>query len=46
MIALCGVFIVTVLSGLVAVTGGNGLILMPSLLIMNYNVREVMVLVQ
>ncbi len=46
MIALCAVFIVTVLSGLVAVTGGNGLILMPSLLILNYDIKEVMVLVR
>lgn len=46
MIALCSVFIVTVLSGLVAVTGGNGLILMPSLLILNYDIKEVMVLIR
>lgn len=46
MIALLGVFTVTVISGLVAVTGGNGLILMPSLLMMNYDIKEVMVLVR
>lgn len=46
MLALCSVFIVTVISGLVAVTGGNGLILMPSLLIMDYDIKEVMVLIR
>lgn len=46
MLALFGVFIVTIISGLVAVTGGNGLILMPSLLMMNYDIKEVMVLIR
>jgi len=30
----------------VAVTGGNGLILMPSLLMMNYDLKQIMVLVR
>jgi uncharacterized membrane protein YfcA len=46
MLALFAVFVVTVISGLVAVTGGNGLILMPSLLMMNYDIKEVMVLIR
>ena len=40
------IFIVTLISGLVAITGGNGLILMPSLLIVGLNIKEILVLVR
>jgi uncharacterized membrane protein YfcA len=40
------VFIVTLLSGIVAVTGGNGLILMPALMILDFNIKEVLILVR
>ena len=46
MFILIAVFIVTVISGLVAVTGGNGLILMPTLLMMNFDIKEIMVLIR
>ncbi len=40
------VFILTLISGLIAVTGGNGLILMPALLLLDFNIKEVMVLIR
>lgn len=39
-------FVITLVSGLVSVTGGNGLILMPGLLMANLDIKEVMVLVR
>ena len=44
--ALVIVFILTVVSGLVAVTGGNGLILMPALLMMDFDIKQILVLVR
>ncbi len=40
------VFILTVASGLVAVTGGNGLILMPALLMLDFDIKQILVLVR
>jgi uncharacterized membrane protein YfcA len=46
MVWLLLVFGVTLISGLVSVTGGNGLILMPALLMLNYDIKEIMVVVR
>lgn len=40
------VFLIVLLAGLISVTGGNGLIIMPSLLILGYDIKEVLVLVR
>lgn len=40
------VFILTTLSGLISVTGGNGIALMPLLLIMHYNLIDILLLVR
>lgn len=40
------IFFITLISGLIAVTGGNGLILMSSLLILGLNIKEILVLVR
>lgn len=40
------VFIVTVISGLIAVSGGNGLILMPSLLMLNFDIKEIILIIR
>ncbi len=43
---LTAVFLITLLSGLVAITGGNGLILMPSLLILGFDIKEILILIR
>ncbi|MCC2645788.1 MAG: hypothetical protein K0R94_1566 [Burkholderiales bacterium] len=40
------VFFVTLASGLIAVSGGNGIFLMPSLLILGFNIKDVLIMVR
>jgi uncharacterized membrane protein YfcA len=40
------VFIITLASGLIAISGGNGLVLMPSLLMLNFHIKEILVVIR
>ncbi|MBK2026919.1 hypothetical protein IB643_01945 [Allofrancisella guangzhouensis] len=44
--SLAIIFFIVLLAGLISVTGGNGLIIMPSLLMFGYDIKEIMLLVR